>query len=198
MIDKESVVTESQSSRTPPGLVVLLATVVAILVLLGVYYEWWPLGDMTYDRKLLVAAPALLVLVVAGLGWLIKLVKFVASEHRWSWWIAAAPAAIVTGIVVTVLFLPAGFDDARPQLERIAQEIIDNPNSTQSDIDVDGVDIARAEQRADGGVYFIEDDRSFGSTRGWIYSPDHVPGGTRVFLSLTNIGGPWYQFEYGS
>ncbi|BCF86698.1 hypothetical protein RQCS_62430 (plasmid) [Rhodococcus qingshengii] len=198
MIDKECIVTESRSSRTPPGLVILLTSVVALLVLLGVYYEWWPLGDMTNDRKLLVAAPALLILAASGLGWLIKLVKFVASEHRGSWWNAAAPAAIAAGIAVMMVFPPAGFEDARPQLERIAQEIIDSPNSTQSDIGVGGVDNSRVERRADGGVYFIEADHSFGSTRGWIYSPGHAPDGTRVFLSLNSIGGSWYQFEYGS
>ncbi|MDV8068454.1 hypothetical protein R4P64_18215 [Rhodococcus sp. IEGM 1366] len=30
---------------------------------------------------------------------------------------------------------------------------------------------------------------------GWLVK---LPGGTRVFLSLINVGGPWYQFEDGS
>lgn len=58
--------------------------------------------------------------------------------------------------------------------------------------------IGRVEQRSGGVVYFIESDSSFGSTRGWIYSPAGNPAGQRYFLLLEQIDGPWYEFEYAT
>ncbi|TQF68450.1 hypothetical protein FK531_15375 [Rhodococcus spelaei] len=93
---------------------------------------------------------------------------------------------------------PAGFDEARPRLEEIVREITAHPGSTRNGLEIGGLDIGRVEQREDGAVYFLESDTSFGTTHGWIYAPDRKPGGQRYFMSLNNVGGSWYEFEYGT
>ncbi|UTM40123.1 hypothetical protein MX572_26100 (plasmid) [Rhodococcus pyridinivorans] len=96
-----------------------------------------------------------------------------------------------------VLFPRPGFDEARPQLEAIAREVLTEPDGVRSGVEVGGLDISRVEQ-LDGAVYFIESDDSFGTTHGWIYSPEGYPDGQQHVGSIEHLGGPWYEFERSS
>ncbi|WP_280764033.1 hypothetical protein [Prescottella agglutinans] len=181
-------------------LCVLALTALPVIVLLGLYCRR-PLtgGDVNYDRKLFIAAPMLLTLGAAALFWVIlRVLPYIRGRGGWSWWGVAAPGVVVAAALVALAFPPAGFDEARSQFEEIALEIIADPGSTRSDLDIDGVSIGRVEQRSGGAVYFIESDTSFGTTHGWIYSPAGNPAGQRYFMSLEHIDGPWYEFEYAT
>jgi hypothetical protein len=175
-------------------------TVVPVVVLLCVYYDWWPLsGNMEYLHKLLIAAPALLVLAGAALEWIFCTFLYVKRVRRWSWSIAAAPGVVIAAALIGFVFPRPSFDDARPQFEQVAQDIIDRPGSTRSNFGIDGIDIASVGRRGDGGVYFVDADNSVASKTGWIYSPERKPDDNgRVFIVLTDIGGGWYEFEYGT
>ncbi|MCZ4557869.1 hypothetical protein O4215_20095 [Rhodococcus maanshanensis] len=184
--------------RTVVTLIIVLLTLLATGTLLALYYGWGPFDGMKYDRMLLIAAPALLVLVIAGVLWLIQVAVSFRSKQRRSWWLAVAPGIVVLAAVGVFAIPAAGFDEARPEMERIAHEIVATPGSIKSNIKIGKLDISRVEQMSDGTVYFIDADTSFGSTTGWIYAPNGEPVGTRPFISLTPVGGPWYEFEYGS
>lgn len=186
--------------RVVADLCVLALTALPVIVLSGLYYRW-PLvgGDVDYDRKLFIAAPMLLVLGTAALFWIIlRVLPYVRGSGGWSWWGVAAPIVAIAAVLVALALPPAGFDEARLRLEEIALELSADPGSTRSGLEVGGVDISRVERRSGGAVYFIESDTSFGTTRGWIYSPTGSPSEQRYFLSLKHIDGPWYEFEYAT
>lgn len=197
----------AETAATGPGqrwsvvadLGVLALTVLPVIVLSGLYFRW-PLvgGDANYDRKLFIAAPMLLALGAAAVCWTILRVLSYVRQRGWSWWSAAAPGVVVAAVLVALAFPPAGFDEARPRLEAIALGVLADPGSVRGDLDIGGVSIGRVELHSGEAVYFIESDSSFGSTRGWIYSPAGIPAGQRYFLSLEHIDGPWYEFEYAT
>ncbi|MFI6429703.1 DUF1109 domain-containing protein [Rhodococcus oryzae] len=182
-------------------LCVLVATLLSVAVLLGLYYGW-PMvgGDLQYDRQIFIAMPAFLVLVVAGLLWVLHcLWPSILGRRTWPWWSAATPAVALSAFLVVVLFPWGRFDEARPQLETIAHEVLAEPEGVRSGVKIRGLDISRVAHHG-GAVYFIEADNSFGTTRGWIYSPDGSPDpeGQRYFGSIEHLGGPWYEFERSS
>ena len=176
----------------------LLATVLSLSVLLGMYYGWAAVGgDLDYDHQIFIAMPALLLLGVAGLVWVFCIWLSLRGTRSWSWWTAAAPVVVLGVLLVVVLFPRPGFDEARPRLEAIAHEVLTEPDGVRSGVEVGGLDISRVEQLG-GAVYFIESDDSFGTTHGWIYSPEGHPDGQRHVGSIEHLGGPWYEFERSS
>ncbi|MFV9429959.1 DUF1109 domain-containing protein [Rhodococcus aetherivorans] len=176
----------------------LLATILSLSVLLGMYYGWPAVGGaLDYDHQIFIAIPALLLLGVAGLVWAFRVWSSLRGTRSWSWWTAAAPVVVLGALLVVVLFPRPGFDEARPQLEAIAREILTEPDGVRSGVEVGGLDISRVEQLG-GAVYFIESDDSFGTTHGWIYSPEGYLDGQRHVGSIEHLGGPWYEFERSS
>lgn len=184
--------------RTVLTSVIAFLTLLATGTLLALNCEWGPFAGMEYDLMLLIAAPAILVLISAGMLWLVQVLMSFGNKQWRSWQLAIAPGIVVFAVVGIFVAPGDGFDDARPRMEQIAQEIVSTPGNTKSNIKIGRVDIARVEQRIDGAVYFIDADGSFGSTRGWIYAPNGEPVGSQPFISLTSAGGPWYAFEQGS
>lgn len=177
------------------GIVVL--TVLSVTVLVGLHYGWPVVGgDLDYDHKLFIGGPALFVLVTAGLLWtILRLWPSLRGVRDWTWSVAAAPAIVIVALVVGVMFPRGGFDEARPELEQIAQEVLADPESVRNGVQFGSVDISRVEERG-GAVYFFDSDNSFGTTYGWIYSPDGPP--SWVSAQVEHIDGPWYEFERSS
>lgn len=177
---------------------VLALAVLSMTVLLALYFGW-PLvgGNLPYDHLILIAPPTLLVLGVAAVLWILRYaIPLAQGSARWSWWALAAPGVVIAALAVVAAFPKPGFDEVRPQLEEMAQQIVASPERGRPGFQIGGLEFGRIKQGADGTVYFTEADTSFGSTRGWIYAPHGEPEG--YFVSLKKLDGDWYRFEQGT
>ncbi|MGY4103236.1 hypothetical protein ACW2Q0_27300 [Nocardia sp. R16R-3T] len=96
-----------------------------------------------------------ILLVVSLLAWAVK--YLLGREHRWSWKVATVPLVVLAGLVAGLVFPPASFDSARPELEKVAVEMLreDRPN-TRQDVSLGGLDISLAHRPPDGRVYFYD------------------------------------------
>lgn len=172
-------------------------TILTVAVLVGMYYGWAITGgELHYDMQLVLGTPVFLMLVVAGLlWWLLRGWPAIRRQRAWVWWDAVAPAVVLTAVLAVTLFPRDGFDEARPRLEAVAEEMLAAPQETRAGLNLDGVHIAGVEL-IDGAVYFVDADNSFGTTHGWIYSPSGSPESQRPFASLDHLDGPWYEYEH--
>jgi hypothetical protein len=152
-----------------------------------------------------VTGPDQLVGLVAGglllggslLVWALQALYLLGRERRWPWKLAAVPVVVTAGLVAGLVFQPASFDSARPEMEKVAVEMLqeDRPNS-RHDLSLGGLDISMVHRKSDGGVYFHDADGYVGSTvRGWVYSPSAEPvgSGTQQFERLS---AGWYSFVF--
>ncbi|MEU6830299.1 DUF1109 domain-containing protein [Nocardia beijingensis] len=179
-----------------PGQIHLAFTFVPVVVLVCVYYDWWPsrYGSFAWVDPLLFGAAAVLVLLIGGAVWAIRTLYVVGRDRRWSWWIAAAPALILA-VAGTISLLPRpSFEDTRPQFEQVALDLLASSEPSRSHVEIGRFDISYARKDPDGTVYFIEDG-GLGLTvsSGWAYSPHGTPVGFDDFTA-THLGGPWYEF----
>lgn len=168
------------------------------MVLLCVHLDWAPFV------KNLAGPDRLVGLVIGGLllsgcllVWAIKTLYLLGREHRWSWKVAAVPMVMFAGLAAGLVFQPASFGSARPDMEEVAVEMLreDGPN-TRQDLRLGGLDISLVQREPDGRVYFYDADRLVGSTVcGWVYSPGAEPigNGARRFETLA---GGWYSFVF--
>ncbi|NEW38680.1 DUF1109 domain-containing protein [Nocardia cyriacigeorgica] len=180
----------------PPGPIHLAITIVAVVVLVCLYYDWWPsrYGSFGWADPLLFGAAAALWLFICGAVWAIRTLYVVGRGRTWSWWIAAAPAMILA-VAGTVVLLPRpSFDDTRPQFERVALDLLVSSETSRSHLDIGRFDISYVRKDPDGAVYFI-DGGGLGLTvsSGWAYSPHGTPVGFDDFTA-THLDGPWYEF----
>jgi hypothetical protein len=106
----------------------------------------------------------------------------------------AAPTVVLVAVAMVTLVPRPSFDDTRPEFERVARELLADPEPLHSDLEIGRLDIHTAMSGNDGVVYFIEDG-GLGLTvsSGWAYSPNGVPAGFDDFTA-THLGGPWYEF----
>jgi hypothetical protein len=180
----------------PPGPIQLTFTVLPVLILLCIYYDWWPsrYGNSSWADPLLFGAVALLILAVTGLVWAIRALYVLGQDRRWSWWIAPAPAVVLLAVATMLLAPRPSFDDTRPEFEQVAHELLADPAPVLSDLEIGRFDITTALVGEDGIVYFIEDGGlGLTDSSGWAYSPNGIPSGFDDFTA-THIGGPWYEF----
>jgi len=189
---------ERDQRNKPPGPIVLAMTVLPIAVLLCIQYDWQPAryGNLTGADAFLYGVPALLVLALTGLIWAIRSLYVVGEDRRWSWWIVAAPSVVVAAVAVGMIWPPPTFDEARPEFERIARQVLAEPDTRLADIEIDGFEISYVRKIAADEVQFTDAD-GFGASSGWVYAPNRTPNGSdsREFSS-THLGGPWYEFTY--
>ncbi|MFM1731201.1 DUF1109 domain-containing protein [Prescottella soli] len=172
-------------------------TVLAVGLLLCLYYGWWPsrFGSFQWAEPLLFCVGTLLALGVVGLVWAIRTLIYVVEERRWSWWILQAPAIVLSGVALSATLQPTSFDEMRPEFEQAAQELLASPDRTREYLEIGRFDIYQAFEGRDGEVYFEEASWfSFGTSTGWVYSPNGEPAGFDDFSS-THLGGPWYEYE---
>ncbi|MGW0175748.1 DUF1109 domain-containing protein [Rhodococcus sp. NPDC003322] len=179
----------------PPGPIVLAVTVVAVAVLVFLFADWWPgTRNLTVADRLFFGGVTVLVLLVTGLVWAIKTLYLVGRDHRWSWWIAAAPAVVAVGAVIAWLLPVADFDSARARFDAYVAAMPDDPDFTAEGVRLGGVEISRVFRDRDGAVYFVDDDGTFLSvSSGWVYSPAGAPAGYDDFTA-TDLGGGWYSY----
>lgn len=187
-----------KDTATAPGSAVLTGAVLGVVVLLCVHLDWAPfVRDSNGPDQLAGLVAGGILLGVSLLVWAIKTLYLLGREHRWSWKVAAVPVVVLAGLVAGLVFQPASFDSARPEMEKVAVEMLhdDRPN-TRQDLSLGGLDISVAHRRSDGRVYFYDADGYVGSTvQGWVYSPSTEPvgGGARRFERLS---ADWYSFVF--
>ncbi|WP_164873412.1 DUF1109 domain-containing protein [Rhodococcus xishaensis] len=151
---------------------------------------------MTGPDKLLYFAIGSLALSIAGLVWAVRTLYFVGRDRKWSLWVAAAPFVVISGVAIALAFPPSSFDEARPEFEKVAQEILKDPDRSRSDLTIGGLDISLVIRGGNGSVFFYDADGYVGTfVSGWIFSPNVVPesGGTWTFEMISE---DWYKFSY--
>ncbi|WP_164874144.1 DUF1109 domain-containing protein [Rhodococcus spongiicola] len=151
---------------------------------------------MTGPDKLLYLAIGSLALSIAGLAWAVRTLYFVGRDRKWSLWVAAAPFVVISGVAVALAFPPRSFDEARPELEKVAQEMLKGPDRSRNDLTIGGLDISLVIRGGNGSVFFYDADGYVGTfVSGWIFSPNVVPesGGTWTFEMISE---DWYKFSY--
>ncbi|WP_433756381.1 hypothetical protein [Nocardia sp. CA-135398] len=177
---------------------VLIGTVVGVAVLLGVHLDWIPfVGNSTGPDRLVGLVIGGILLGVSLVGWAIKTLYLLGSVRRWSWKVAAVPVVVVAGVVAGLIFRPASFGSARPEMEGVAVEMLgeDGPSSRR-DLSVGGLDISLVQRESDGRVYFYDADGFVGSTvRGWVYSPGNEPVGSGA-RRFEKVSEEWYSFVF--
>lgn len=187
-----------QHTATAPGFAVLTGTVLGVVVLLCVHLDWAPfVENSTGPDRLVGLVTGGILLGVVLLVWAIKTLYLLGREHRWSWKVAAVPVVVLAGLVAGWVFQPASFDDARPEMEQVAAEMLreDRPNSRR-DLSLGGLEISLAHRQSDGRVYFHDADGFVGSTvRGWVYSPSGEPVGSTA-RRFEKLSGDWYSFVF--
>ncbi|MEU2037443.1 DUF1109 domain-containing protein [Nocardia niwae] len=180
----------------PPGPIHLAFTVVPVVVLVCLYYDWWPsrYGSFAWADPLLFGAAAVLVLLICGAVWAVRTLRVVGRDRTWAWWIAAAPAVILAVAGTATLLPRPSFEKTSPQFERVALDLLASPEPSRSHFEIGRFDISYARKDPDGTVYFIEGG-GLGLTvsSGWAYSPHGTPVGFDDFTA-THLGGPWYAF----
>ncbi|MET8871327.1 hypothetical protein [Nocardia sp. NPDC004604] len=138
-----------------------------------------------------------ILLGVSLLVWAIKTLYLLGREQGWSWKVAAVPVVVLAGLVAGLVSQPANFDSARPEMEKVAVEMLheDRP-ITRQDLSLGGLDISLAHRRSDGRVYFYDADGYVGSTvQGWVYSPSAEPVGSGA-QRFERLSADWYSFVF--
>lgn len=176
----------------------LTGAVLGVVVLMCVHLDWAPfVRNMTGPDQLLALVAGGILLGVCLLVWAIKSLHLLGSERRWSWKVAAVPVVVLAGLVAGMVFQPAGFDSARPEMEKVAVEMLreDRPH-TRRDLNLGGVDISLVHRAPDGRVYFYDADGFVGTTvRGWVFSPGPEPVGSGA-RQFEKLAGDWYSFDF--
>ncbi|MEV4126766.1 hypothetical protein [Nocardia sp. NPDC049707] len=187
-----------QHAATAPGSLILTGTVVGVGFLLCVYHDRAPfVGNSTGPDRLVVLVIGGILLGVSLLGWAIKTLYLLGREHRWSWKVAAVPVVVLAGLVTGLIFRPASFGSARPEMEDVAVEMLreDGPSTRQA-LSLGGLDISLVHRESDGRVYFYDADGFVGSTvRGWVFSPGDEPAGSRA-RRFEKLSEDWYAFVF--
>lgn len=177
---------------------VLTGTVVGVVLFLCVHLDRAPfVGNMTGPDRLVVLVTGGILLGVSLLGWAIKTLYLLGRERRWSWKVAAVPVVVVAGLVAGLIFRPASFGAARPEMEEVAVGMLreDGPN-TREGLSLGGLDISSVHRESDGRVYFYDADGFVGSTvSGWVYSPGTEPVGSGA-RRFERLSGDWYSFVF--
>jgi hypothetical protein len=194
----EPSVQQSTPSK-PPGPVLLILTVTAVLVWICLRVNFWPspFGQFAWLEPFLAGLVVLLIFLALGLVWAYRTLRVVGRDRRWSWWILSAPLIVLAGAVVLHFVLPTTtFLDKRSEFDTVAQELRAIPGgSVRDEIEIGPFDIRYARATADGDVYFHDTHGSgFNTQTGWVYSPDGPPTGFDDFTA-THLDGPWYEFE---
>ncbi|WP_107984290.1 DUF1109 domain-containing protein [Rhodococcus sp. OK519] len=183
----------------PPGPIVAILTALPVGLLFCLHYGLWPsrFGSFQWAEPFLFFAGALLALGVLGLVWAIRTLIFVVEERRWSWWILLAPLIVLGAVVLGAAVPPTPFDEMRPEFEQVARELLASPGSDRAreNVEIGRFDISRVFEGRDSEVYFREEPwLGFGTSTGWVYSPNGEPSGFDDFSS-TDLGGPWYEYK---
>lgn len=177
----------------PPGPAVAVLTLIAMVMLLCVRYDWWPLNEnMTNDNKLALTAISAVLILASGIVWMTRSAIYILHRRTWSWRIAIVPAIGVIAIGLALVPGPSTFDEKKPEFVRLAQQIEANPGSSIGSTHIGTFDIKAVRQRTDGAIYFYNAD-AVTRISGWIYTPNHPPSYYN-FTKISDLGDGWYRF----
>jgi len=165
-----------------------------MLVLL--HREWPPFESGDYLIKLIFGFPLLLLIAFLFFAWIGRSCFYIYKRRKWSWRILATPTVAALFMAISALSKPPGFEEVRPELEKIAQDVRTNPGSPIYGAEANGIEIQWIRVESDGNVYFTDKKRSAFSEVGWVYAPDSPPS-AHPWIRLSHLDGPWYSFEYG-
>lgn len=172
--------------------VVLAVTVAALALLLVVLGHWWPSGSTWY----LPVAVASVLLLVTGTTWVSGSSYVIWKYRRWAWWMLAWPVVTALGVTLALTARP-DFEDARPQFEEIARQLLSTPGaSSSSDMKVGRFDVRMAYDTPQGDVFFSDArTTAFTSESGWVFSPAGTPSTPEGEITTEHLGGPWYRYQ---
>ncbi|WP_330234509.1 hypothetical protein OHA40_10635 [Nocardia sp. NBC_00508] len=145
----------AEGAATAPGFAVLASAVLAVAVLLCVHTDRAPfIGRFTIADQLIALVIGGIVLAGSLLVWAIKTLYLVGRERRWSWKVVLVPVVVLAGLMIGLVFQPANFDSAHPEMEDVTVEMLraDGP-SARLDLSLGGLDISLAQRRFDGRGY---------------------------------------------
>jgi hypothetical protein len=173
----------------PPGPATLAVAVAGLAVLVAHWCRWWP-GDSPVP--LLVQAAVVLALLRAGLVWALRTARVLGRDGRWSWWIAAVPAAVVVAAVTVQAERPQ-FEDARARFDAVAQRLLAEPGRTYDG----GLQIGRFHVRYayDNSLYevYLHDEKDSNHDTGWVYTGGGPPRISGARFDPLERG--WYRFH---
>lgn len=183
---------DMRSVRTflwPAALAITVAALVLLILALG---HWWPSGSAWY----LPAAVALVLLLVTGATWVCGSIYVITKYRRWAWWMGAWPLVTVLGVALALVARP-DFEDARPQFEEVARQLLATREaSNTSDLTIGRFDVLMAYDSPEGDVFFSDARTTiFNTEAGWAFSPDGAPTAPAGDITTEHISGPWYRYE---
>jgi len=183
--------------KSHPGLMIAGLTALICILLLCLYYERRPFtGSTDYLTKILVAVPAVLALIALGAAWLVRAVRVTRSEGRFPLTLLLAPSVMAAAVLLVLVNPKAGFEDAKPEMQTVAEQLIDGTGQPQYAVDINGLQFGSIERESDGCVYFTESDQAISRT-GWVYTRQCVPR-ARTFITLEPVAPNWSRFEYAT
>ncbi|MCW4354089.1 hypothetical protein ONR57_12340 [Hoyosella sp. YIM 151337] len=171
------------------------ATGVGLALLVLAWGHWWPSGNSWY----LTAALGVLLVVAAGVVWMFGSIIVLSRRRQIVWWMLAWPLVTVLGVTFAFLVRPE-FEDARPEFEEVAEQLLATPGPTAMyDLKIGRFDILRADDAPDGTVYFADRrETMFNTEQGWLYSPGGMPTARGDRLTIEHLGGPWHRYKMAS
>lgn len=183
----------------PPGRI--LASITLILCAGAVFgsMNLWPVSGRIFNllNFVIVSATALALLVV-GVVWCFRTVKFLRSEQPWSWMVVTAPAVVAIGLVLALTLPEPSFERSRPKFDAFVATLPTAGPVSVENHSIDAFDFSRITRYTDDtAIDFVDADTVFFSyTSGWIYSPGQPPPPpSNAELEYTCLGGAWYEFS---
>ncbi|GGC68162.1 hypothetical protein IEU95_02890 [Hoyosella rhizosphaerae] len=176
--------------RTATFSVAAAASGTGLVLLVLAWGHWWPSGTEWY----LTAGIGILLLMFAGLAWLVGAIVVLVRRRRFAWWMLAWPLVTVAGLALVLLVRPE-FEDARPEFEEVAQELLTAPGPPALyNFKIGRFEISSAYAFSDGTVYFVDlRTGMFTTERGWLYAPGGVPDRDGR-MTTVHLSGPWYRY----
>ncbi|WP_156394613.1 hypothetical protein [Rhodococcus sp. Leaf233] len=183
----------------PPGKVLAAITFLLCAAALFGSMNYWPVAGRVFNLlNFVVFVAVALILLVVGVVWWYKTVKYLRSGQPWSRMIAVAPVIVVIGLVLALTIPEPSFERSKPKFDALVATLPATGPVFEYSISVDAFDVSVSRGLHQTEVYFIDLDTAFFSyISGWIFSPDGPPQprSSSEELDYTSLGGPWYEFS---
>ncbi|MBY4107489.1 hypothetical protein HQO82_08430 [Rhodococcus fascians] len=183
----------------PPGKVLAAITFLLCAAALFGSMNYWPVAGRVFNLlNFVVSVAVALILLVVGIVWWYKTVKYLRSGQPWSRMIAVAPVIVVIGLVLALAIPEPSFERSKPKFDAFVATLPATGPVFEYSISLDAFDVSVSRGLNETEVYFVDADTVFFSyISGWIFSPDGPPQprSSSDELDYTSLGGPWYEFS---
>ncbi|KMJ50563.1 hypothetical protein ACG96_07225 [Rhodococcoides fascians] len=184
----------------PPGKVLAAITFLLCAAALFGSMNYWPVAGRVFNLlNFVVFVAVALILLVVGVVWWYKTVKYLRSGQPWSRMIAVAPVIVVIGLVLALTIPEPSFERSKPKFDAFVATLPTTGPVSVDNVSIDAFDLTRVSRGLnESAIYFVDADTVFFSyISGWIYSPDGPPQprSSSEELDYTSLGGPWYRFS---